>query len=217
MDLEEKYSKENKEKAKAAIKAVVVTALTGPLSCDEVNEAVERAIDEAGKLLRSQIKGSYHTLDFMDDVESFRSRCDKPNAANVPQKAEAVDDNEKGFIDWQQYIDAFKPAHHESKHLSKEDSELCPYPKSPEYKHRWKDLTAMERALSHLKPIGKLRFSCWDHEERKVIPIIRKVTDEKDRRVEDKITYIVNNTNVEVWTPEEHITYEKSYIMDLMR
>ena len=75
----------------------------------------------------------------------------------------------------------------------------------------------MEKALSHLKPIGKLKFSCWDHEEHKMIPIIRKITDEKDRRVEDKITYIVNDTNVEVWTPEEHITYGKSYIMDLMR
>jgi hypothetical protein len=219
MDLEEKYSKENKEKAVEDIKTAVLIALTGPLSCDEVKEAVEQAINEADKFLRSQIRGSHHTLDFnIMGTESFRFRCDKPNIVELPCKApEAEDSDEKGSVDWQQYIDAFKPAHHESKHLSKEDGELCPYPKSPEYKHRWKDLTAMERVLSHLEPIGKLKFSCWDHEEHKMIPIIRKITDEKDRRVEDKITYIVNDTNVEVWTPEEHITYGKSYIMDLMR
>lgn len=199
MDLEEKYSK---EKAKAAIETAVLAALAGPLSCDEVNEAVKQAIDEADKFLRSQVKGSHHAPNFnIMGTESFRFRCDKPNIVKLPCKATEVDDNEKGFSGWQQYIDAFKSAH----------------PKSPEYKHRWKDLTRLEKVLSHLVPIGKLNFSCWDNEEHRVIPIIRRVTDEKDRKVEDKITYIVNETSVDVWTPEEHITYGKSYILDLMR
>lgn len=66
MNLEEKYSKENKEKAKAEIRAAVIKALTGPLHCDEVEEAVEQAIEEADKILRSQIKGSVHTISFQE-------------------------------------------------------------------------------------------------------------------------------------------------------
>lgn len=215
MDLEEKYSK---EKVKADIKTAVLTALTGPLSCDEVNEVVKQAINEADKFLHSQVKGSHHIPNFnIMGTESFRFRCDKPNIVKLPCKATEVEDNEKGFTDWQQYFDAFKPAHHESKPQSKEVSNLCPYPKSPEYKHRWKDLTRLEKVLSHLESIGKLKFSCWDNEEHRMIPIIRRITDEKDRKVEDKITYIVNETSVDVWTPEEHITYGKSYILDLVR
>ena len=106
--------------------------------------------------------------------EGFRVKNSKPNIVELPV-------SNKDFSD---FVENWK-----------KDFELFPQ-KAAYYKQSWDELTALEKAIS--KMIGNSNFanSSYSKKYHAVIPVIRKVDDFSDIRIEDRITYIVNDNEV---------------------
>ena len=114
--------------------------------------------------------------------ESFRFRSDKPNIEETPQHSEEV-----------------------PKACFVKD------PKERGYKH-WDELTPLDLAIYRLTG-GKL-INCYFDEDWKTrgkpyTPVIRKIEDQKERNLNDRITYVVGPEQINVWFFEEENGHSK--------
>lgn len=123
-------------------------------------------------------------------TESFRYVSNKSNIEEIPYKEDSVQSEE---IPKACYVDG----------------------ESRGYKG-WNELTLMDKAIYKLTG-GKLINCYWDkrNSNAPMTPVIREVKDQKDRGMNDRITYVVGPEQINVWYFEKVSDHSKIMGMTL--